>query len=187
MSLRTDYKDDMFAGKRKYRVTQNDDGTISLDDVTIYTQQGDVFSSGDINTTNAEVNKNSRGLIEERKQTNNQINTLSSNVNASISNTNNRITNLDNELTEINNVTFLSGNWTPSAPYTQRVNVSGIKETDNPIPGLIYPANMTETQKENIDKSSDMITELETFNGYIKATCKFKKPIADITIGLKGR
>ena len=73
MSLKIDYKDDMFSGKRKYRVTQNADGTISLDDVTNYAQQGDIFTSNDINTTNTEVNKNSQGLVTERNTTNQQI------------------------------------------------------------------------------------------------------------------
>ena len=55
MSLKTDYKDAMFPGKRKYRMVQNEDGTVSFDDVTEYTQQGDRFGAKDINDTNTAV------------------------------------------------------------------------------------------------------------------------------------
>ena len=62
MSLKTDYKDAMFPGKRKYRMVQNEDGTVSFDDVTEYTQQGDRFGAKDINDTNTEVRKNTTSL-----------------------------------------------------------------------------------------------------------------------------
>ena len=55
MALKTNYKDDVFTGKRKYRITNNDDGTVSLDDVTVYTQQGDIFGAADINAINKEI------------------------------------------------------------------------------------------------------------------------------------
>jgi len=58
--LRTNYKDDILDfsvnEKRKYRVIENDDETISLEDVTIYEQVGDSFGAGDINSINEEVN-----------------------------------------------------------------------------------------------------------------------------------
>ena len=34
MSLKTDYKDDIYSGKRRYRIIQNDDGTVSLRSVS---------------------------------------------------------------------------------------------------------------------------------------------------------
>lgn len=55
MALKTNYKDDVFTGKRKYRITNNDDGTVSLDDVTTYTQQGDIFGAADINAINKAI------------------------------------------------------------------------------------------------------------------------------------
>ena len=56
MRLKTDYVDDVFSGKRKYLVAENDDGTISLDDVTGYDKEGDTFGAGDMNATNLAVN-----------------------------------------------------------------------------------------------------------------------------------
>lgn len=58
--LKTDYKDQILDAsvntQRKYRQVDNGDGTISLEDVTTYSQQGDTFGAGDINNTNVVVN-----------------------------------------------------------------------------------------------------------------------------------
>lgn len=55
--LKTDYKDDVYSGERKYQETQNADGTVSFNDVTEYTQEGDVYGSEDVNATNKAVNE----------------------------------------------------------------------------------------------------------------------------------
>lgn len=67
MSLRTDYKDDIYSGKRRYRIIQNDDGTVSFDDVTDYTQDGDIYSAGDVNATNKAVNQNAGDIADIQK------------------------------------------------------------------------------------------------------------------------
>lgn len=82
--------------------------------------------------------------------------------------------------------TLLAANWNSTAPYVQTIPISALRESDTPTPGLIYPETMTESLKAQIDKSVNMITEIETLNGAIKVTCQFKKPIADMTISLKG-
>lgn len=56
MSLKTDYKDAIFPGNRKYQMIQNEDSTVSFQDVTEYTQEGDSFGATDINMTNMLVN-----------------------------------------------------------------------------------------------------------------------------------
>ena len=65
MTLKTNYKDYQFQeGEtlRKYQQISNDDGTISLRDVTSYQQEGDRFSASDINSTNAKVNELSQNV-----------------------------------------------------------------------------------------------------------------------------
>lgn len=66
--LKTNYKDDVLDAskneKRKFRMIQNDDGTVSFDDATEYTQQGDAFGAADINATNAKINEQSQSLGE---------------------------------------------------------------------------------------------------------------------------
>ena len=41
--LKTDYKDAMYDGARKYKITSNADGTSGITDETVYTQEGDPF------------------------------------------------------------------------------------------------------------------------------------------------
>ena len=59
--LPTNFKDDILDTsvntRRRYRVYENTDGTIELEDVTEYSQVGDEFGAGQINATNTEVNK----------------------------------------------------------------------------------------------------------------------------------
>lgn len=59
MALKTDYKNYVLPDGttlKKYQMINNEDGTVSFQDVTEYTQQGNRFGADDINTTNAEVN-----------------------------------------------------------------------------------------------------------------------------------
>ena len=58
MALKTTYQDDVFTGDRKYTMTSNGDGTVSLVDQTEYTQEGDTFSATDINAQNTAINLN---------------------------------------------------------------------------------------------------------------------------------
>ena len=57
MGLKTDYKDAMFDGQRRYRLIPNEDGTYSLPDETTYTQKGDKFGANDVNATNKAINQ----------------------------------------------------------------------------------------------------------------------------------
>ena len=59
--LPTNFKDDILDTsvntRRRYRMYENTDGTIELEDVTEYSQVGNEFGAGQINETNTEVNK----------------------------------------------------------------------------------------------------------------------------------
>ena len=61
MALKTNFTDDILAesmnGKRQYNVTENSNGTKSLEDVTDYQSVGSTFSAKDMNETNASVNQ----------------------------------------------------------------------------------------------------------------------------------
>lgn len=56
MSFATNYKDDMFEGRRKYRMIDNNDGTYSFEDVTNYLQKGDYYGAAEVNATNGAIN-----------------------------------------------------------------------------------------------------------------------------------
>lgn len=55
MSLKTDYKDAMYE-RRKFRMENNSDGTVSLIDATSYTQEGTPFGANDVNAITKSVN-----------------------------------------------------------------------------------------------------------------------------------
>lgn len=59
-TLPTNFKDDILdknmGGRRRYRMTTNSDGTVTLEDVTTYTQVGGEFKASNINDTNKAIN-----------------------------------------------------------------------------------------------------------------------------------
>ena len=59
MSLRTDYKDAIYSGNKKYNMIRNDDGTVSFEDKTTYYEFDDtsLFGANDINHTNETLNQ----------------------------------------------------------------------------------------------------------------------------------
>lgn len=57
MSLKVDYVDAVYTGKKKYTITANGDGTSTITDSTEYSQKGTQFGAKDINETNAAVNR----------------------------------------------------------------------------------------------------------------------------------
>ena len=60
MALKTDYKDWILAGsmqgKQRFRMIQNNDGTVSFEDVSDYSQEGDTITGSDINGINTVAN-----------------------------------------------------------------------------------------------------------------------------------
>lgn len=56
MGLKTDYRDALYE-KKKIKLVDNGDGTVTPVDMTAYTQEGDKFKAIDINATNAEINR----------------------------------------------------------------------------------------------------------------------------------
>lgn len=155
--LKTNYKNDKYTGKRLYRITNISADTVNLDDITSYAEEGDIFSADDINTTNSAVNN----LYDEYVTGINQA----------------------NRYVEIN--LPVSG-WSASAPYIQTVSVPGMLASDRPVPGLVYPDNLTEALQAQVDKCANMITTIETLDGKVRVTCRFKKPITALRLGLKG-
>lgn len=153
MSLKTDYKNDKFVGVRKYKLSNNADNTISLQDVTQYEQEGDVFSADDINSTNHAINEATTSINAIKKSI---------------------------------DVTLKASSWSSSSPYSQIISVSGITSASVPIPGLKYPSSYTKQKKNEIDRCTNMITDIETQNGTVVFKCQFDKPTTDLIITLKG-
>ena len=66
-TLRTDYQDDILDTsvnlRRKYEITENADDTISLEDVSTYTQHGDIIDAADLNAITAQINANGLQIV----------------------------------------------------------------------------------------------------------------------------
>lgn len=91
MALRTNYKDDIFSGNRKYSQILNGDGTISFTDETQYSQVGDSFGATQINEIDGKINTHDSNI----STINSNIGTINSNINTINSN----INSLNSELT----------------------------------------------------------------------------------------
>ena len=63
MALKTDYKDYVYSGNQKFKITANSDGTSTIADSTTYSQVGDTFGASDLNATNEAVNALDTGKI----------------------------------------------------------------------------------------------------------------------------
>lgn len=63
MALKTDYKDYVYSGNQKFKITANPDGTSTITDSTTYSQVGDTFGASDLNATNEAVNALDTGKI----------------------------------------------------------------------------------------------------------------------------
>ena len=147
MALKTNYRDDVFEGNRKYTLTQGGDGKYEIIDSTNYTVQGDTFGANDMNATNATVNS----LVNSKLYT------------------------------------VRGENWSNTAPYTQRVEASGMKATDIPIISVI----IAEWQRDPVDiknskKAFSYVDLIETFDGYMVLTAFNKKPEWGFNILVKG-
>ena len=68
MALKEDYKDAVFSGLRKYKTVENDDGTVSLADVTEYAEKGDKFGAKDLNEITKKINSTDEGLTNQGKK-----------------------------------------------------------------------------------------------------------------------
>lgn len=64
-TLSTDFQDDILASsntKRKYSMTYNTDGTVSFEDITVYSQTGSAYGAKEINEERKAINENSEAL-----------------------------------------------------------------------------------------------------------------------------
>lgn len=101
-----------------------------------------------------------------------------------------QITNVLNKLLTVERIVTVqvrASGFSNTAPYKQRINVPGIKQTDRPEVYLhinedAYDAGMIKGAR----KTADCIDKILTYDGYIEVACCRKKPPFDIYIDLKG-
>ena len=64
--MKTDWKDDIFE-RRRFRMENNGDGTVTPIDVTSYSQQGDLFGAKELNEIGTEINTLSKEVADAKK------------------------------------------------------------------------------------------------------------------------
>lgn len=83
-------------------------------------------------------------------------------------------------------ITLLASDWSGSAPYTQTVDVPGIKATDKvQLMSAVKKGTPAETVKV-WDKMAGMIKAGEALDGQVAFYCPIKKPTEDFNIKLVG-
>lgn len=56
MRLSTDFVDSVFSGSRKYKMTNNSDGTVSFEDKTSYSRKGSSYGAKEVNEEREAIN-----------------------------------------------------------------------------------------------------------------------------------
>lgn len=83
-------------------------------------------------------------------------------------------------------VSLPAASWSNSVPYSQRIGVTGLKASDNPIVSPCTPKGLSASEVKERRKMASMITDGETEDGYVTFYCGEKKPTADFKVYLRG-
>ncbi len=171
MNLKENYKNDIYSGMRKYRTVQNEDGTISLQDVTTYTQDGDIFSADDINTTNKAVNSIERDNTAFRQEIQKNVTQVTSTVST---------------LTGGRVIELSESGWSSTAPYIQTVSYPELTESGQPLYGLLLKAPYSDINVEAQKLAWSYVDRAASGNGKVTFYCYSKRPAASISVIAKG-
>lgn len=94
---------------------------------------------------------------------------------------------LDKVIGDNKQIQVAASNFTHQGPYTQRIDIAGVKHTDVPEIALIIPDGITDsTRIKAIKKAWSCIDRVDTYDGYIVISCFVKKPDTDILLLMKG-
>ncbi len=83
-------------------------------------------------------------------------------------------------------VTLLASDWSSSCPFNQKVPLTGIKATDNPMLSTCTPKSLNASAVRLSRKMFGMITDGETEDGFITFYCGEKRPTEDFNVFLRG-
>lgn len=100
---------------------------------------------------------------------------------------NSNFTKLDKAVSSTRQIQVTASRFTAQGPYTQRIDVAGIKGTDVPEISLLIPDGVTDSARvKAIKKAWSCVDRIDTYNGYIVISCFVKKPEANILLLMKG-
>lgn len=94
---------------------------------------------------------------------------------------------LDKAVSSTRQIQVTASRFSAQGPYTQRIDVAGIKSTDVPEISLLIPDGITDsTRVKAIKKAWSCVDRIDTYDGYIVISCFVKKPETDILLLMKG-
>lgn len=171
MSLKENYKNDIYPGERKYQLIPNNDGTTSLQDVTRYTQAGDIFSADDINATNKAVNDIDRDNTAFRSKIQDEVNTVTSTVAT---------------LTGGRMIELPVNGWSTTAPYTQVRPYPELTVQGQPVYGLSLKSPYSNINVEAQKLAWSYVDRAISGAGQVTFVCYSKRPVTAIAVVAKG-
>ena len=117
----------------------------------------------------------------------NKVNTLKTKVYEDLDK---KADNLQEQISRSNNtrqIQVTASRFTTQGPYTQRIDVAGIKGTDVPEISLLIPDGVTDsTRVKAIKKAWSCVDRIDTYDDYIVISCFVKKPETDILLLMRG-
>ena len=94
---------------------------------------------------------------------------------------------LDKALSGTRQIQVTASRFTTQGPYTQRIDIAGIKSTDVPEISLLILDGVTDSARvKAIKKAWSCVDRIDTYDGYIVISCFVKKPETDILLLIKG-
>lgn len=150
---------------------QNDDGTVSFRDVTVYTQDGDIFSADDINATNRAVNAINLDNTEFQTGITRRMDAVEKET----------VSLIDGMVIRLP----VSG-WSSTAPYTQVVSIPGLKVSNRPLYGLLLTGTLSDVTTDAQEVAWGYVDRIASGDGKATAYCYRKKPAVDVTLVVKG-
>lgn len=100
---------------------------------------------------------------------------------------NSNFTKLDKAVSSTRQIQVTASRFSAQGPYTQRIDVAGIKSTDVPEISLLIPDGITDSARvKAIKKAWSCVDRIDTYDGYIVISCFVKKPETDILLLMKG-
>lgn len=94
---------------------------------------------------------------------------------------------LDKAVSGTRQMQVTASRFSAQGPYTQRMDVAGIKSTDVPEISLLIPDGITDGARvKAIKKAWSCVDRIDTYDGYIVISCFVKKPEVDILLLMKG-
>ena len=94
---------------------------------------------------------------------------------------------IDKAIGNTRQIHVMASRFTTQGPYTQRIDVAGIKSTDVPEISLLIPDGVTDSARvKAIKKAWSCVDRIDTYDGYIVISCFVKRPETDILLLMKG-